>query len=83
MEKIYYAGQCPICHEYGRLEICKDVGNNQYLVICDECFGEWNNPEDTLNNIIGHRESIKKGEVLSATLDDIKNIGWDRFIVDK
>jgi len=82
MEKIFYVGQCPICREYGRLEICKDADNNQYLVICDECLAEWNNPEDALKNINGHRESIKKGKVLSATLNEIKKIGWDKFIVD-
>ena len=82
MEKKYYVGQCPICHEYGRLEICKNEYNNQYLVICDECLAEWKNPEDALKNINGHRESIKKGRVLNATFDEIKKIGWDRFIVN-
>lgn len=81
MEEIFYIGQCPICRKYGRLEIDKDVTNNEYLIICEECLAEWKNPQDALKNINGQR-CFEKGEIRSATFNEIKNLGWDKFIVD-
>lgn len=60
MEEIFYVGRCPICHEYGRLEIDKDVTNDEYLVICEECLVEWKSPQDALKNINGQRCFKKK-----------------------
>lgn len=81
MEKIYYVGNCPICCKYGRLEIDKDVTNNEYIVICEECLAEWKNPQDALRNVNGQR-CFAKGEVRSATIEEIKDLGWDKFIVN-
>ena len=81
MEEIFYVGECPICRGYGRLEIDKDVTNNEYLIICEECLAEWKNPQDALKNINGQR-CFKKGEIRSATFNEIKSLGWDKFIVD-
>ena len=83
MEKTYYVGRCPICGYYGQFEVCKNVKNNQYLVMCDDCLAEWKNPEDALQNINGHRGSIQEGKVVNATLDEIIKIGWDKFIVNR
>ncbi|MDO5539037.1 MAG: hypothetical protein Q4F83_03030 [Eubacteriales bacterium] len=74
MEEIFYVGQCPICREYGRLEIDKDVTNNEYLIICEECLVEWKNPQDALKNINGWRR-FGKGEIRSATFNEIKSLG--------
>ncbi len=80
MEGIFYVGQCPICCEYGRLEINKNITNNEYLIICEECLAEWKNPQDALKNINGRR-CLKKGKIRSATFNEIKSLGWDKFIV--
>ncbi len=80
MNKIFYIGQCPICRGYGRLEVDKDISNNEYLIMCDECFAEWNSPQEALKNINGHRENIKKGLVRSATWQEIMSMGWEIFI---
>lgn len=81
MEEIFYIGQCPVCCSYGRLEIDKDISNNEYLVMCEECLLEWKSPQDALKNIGGQRCS-GKGKVRSATFDEIKGLGWDKFVVD-
>lgn len=81
MEEIFYVGQCPICREYGRLEIDKDVTNNEYLIICEEYLAEWKNPQDALKNINGRR-CFENGEIKGATFNEIKSLGWDKFIVD-
>lgn len=81
MEKIYYAGRCPICCKYGRLEIDKDITNDEYMVICEECLAEWKTPQDALRNVGGQR-CCTKGEVRSATYDEIKALGWDKFIIN-
>lgn len=81
MGKIYYVGQCPICRKYGRLEIDKDITNNEYIVICEECLVEWKSPQDALGKENGQRR-IAKGEVRCATIEEIKCLGWDKFIVN-
>lgn len=82
MNSAFYIGQCPLCREYGRLEINKNISNNEYLVMCDECSAEWKSPQEALKNINGYRESIKEGVVRNATLEEIKDIGWEKFIVN-
>lgn len=82
MEKIYYVGNCPICCKYGRLEIDKDVTNNEYIVICEECYAEWKTPQDAFKNVNGQR-CFENGEYRAAILDEIKSIGWDKFISNK
>lgn len=79
MEKIFYIGDCPICR-YGRLEIHKDIAVDEYFVMCEECFAEWKNPQDALQNIRGKR-TFGKGAIRSATIDEIKILGWDKFVV--
>ena len=82
LEEIYYIGQCPICRGYGRLEIDKDFIDNEYLVMCEECLAEWKTPQDALNNINGRRCSCPEARVRSASLDEIREMGWEKFIVD-
>ena len=85
MSKIFYVGKCPVCWSYGRLEVDKDVTNNEYIVICEECLAEWKTPQDALRNANGQRRSFTGGEVRNvrnATYDEIKELGWDRFIVE-
>lgn len=80
MAKIYYIGQCPICCKYGKLEVDKDVTNNKFMVICEECLAEWNSPEDALKNVNGQRRFIR-GEVRGATLEEIEELGWEQYVV--
>lgn len=80
MEKTFYIGSCPICNEYGRLEIDRDTTSGQCIIICEECLAEWQNPEDALKNINGKRQVCKANVLRSATLEEIKEIGWEKFI---
>lgn len=79
MSKIFYVGQCPICREYGRLEIDKYIMKNECIVICEECLAEWKNPEEALKNVNGKRGG-EKGVAIPASFDEIKALGWDRFV---
>ena len=58
MDIIPYIGICKVCN-YGMLEINFDIMKNDCSIMCDECFAEWNNPEDALRNVNGFRESYK------------------------
>lgn len=82
MEEIYYVGDCPICLEYGRLEIDKDVTNDKYFVMCEECCAEWKTPQEAFQNINGRRVPYYGAVVRSATWDEIKEIGWDKFVIN-
>lgn len=79
--KDIYVGQCPICRGYARLEIDKDVTNDEYMVICEECLAEWKDPQSALRNVNGQRW-FAKGEVRGATIEEIRALGWDEFIVN-
>jgi len=46
-----------------------------------ECLAEWKCPEDALKNVNGFRKSYKKAETRLATIDEIKNCGWDRYLL--
>ena len=81
MGKIYYTVNCPVCCKYGRLEINKDITNNEYILICEECLAKWKSPQDALEHRNGQR-NFGTGKVRAATLDEIKALGWDKFIVD-
>ena len=82
LEGIYYIGQCPTCGKYGRLEIDKDIADNKYLIICEECLAEWDSPQDAIKNINGRRDSCHERRIRNASFDEIKDIGWDKFIVN-
>lgn len=81
MDKVFYAGRCPVCRSYGRLEFDKDVTNDECIIICEECFAEWKNPQDAIRNINGRRCTVKE-KVRRATFHEIKALGWDKFIVE-
>lgn len=81
MEKINYVGNCPICCGYGRLEMDKDIINDEYIVIYEECYAEWKTPQDAFNNVNGRR-CFGNEELRAATLDEIKALGWDGFITN-
>ena len=77
----YYVGKCPICGDYGMLEILYNFKENICSIMCDECLAEWNNPEDALKNVNGFRKSYKEAEARIATLEEIKEIGWEKYII--
>lgn len=83
MDKIYHIGSCPICHEYGQLEIYKNLNNNKLFIICEECLAEWSSPQDIINGVKGKRQSRNNGKVIVATIDEIKDLGWDKYIVEE
>ncbi len=78
MNKDLYIGQCSICRQ-GMLEIVKEKASGTIFVVCDECEAEWDNPDDALNKKRGTRG--KYGSVTGATLDEVLNLHWDRYIV--
>ena len=80
-EQIFYIGNCPVCYEYGRLEIDKDLTTGKYLVYCEECLAEWDSPQDALKNVNGRR-NFEGGPVRSASLDEIVSLGWDKYVVE-
>jgi hypothetical protein len=85
MEKTFYIGPCPLCRDYGRLEIDWDVSANRCIVVCEECLAEWASPQEAEQNRGGRRCEGGSGlpSLRSATLREIKAAGWDKFIADR
>lgn len=82
MEKIYHIGPCPICQEYGMLEIYKVMNDDRLIVICDECSAEWNSPLDVKTGVKGLRQSRINERVEVASINDIKKRGWDIYVIN-
>jgi len=80
-ESQYYIGRCPICGNYGMLEIVVNISSKECFILCDECSAEWANPEDALKNINGKREFETSQRVRNATYEEIKNLGWEKYLL--
>ena len=74
-----YIGKCPRCNSYGMLEIVVSEGD-VCVVVCDECFVEWPNPEAAMKNIGGIRNFSSSQKVRSATFEEIERAGWTEYI---
>jgi hypothetical protein len=79
----YHIGKCPICGDYGMLEIIYNFKKKNCSIMCDECLAEWKNPEDALKNANGFRKSYIEVEAKTATIEEIKEMGWEKYILPK
>lgn len=77
MKKSFYIGSCPVCGQ-GMLELVKENKSGSLFVLCDECEGEWESPENALSACKGSRG--KYGAVSKVTLQEIQAIHWDRYL---
>ena len=73
-------GSCPICREYGKLEVVINVNTHACSIMCDECFAEWKTPEDAVNNVNGFREFNSSTRVRTATAEEVIEQGWEVYI---
>lgn len=81
MENMIYIGKCPICNKYEMLETVMNESSNSLYIMCDECSAEWDNPEDALKDIRGHRETYPDSKVRSATVDEVTKESWNKYII--
>ena len=80
MDPMPYVGTCKVC-KYGMLEIHYNFKSNSYLVMCDECLAEWENPENALSNKNGCRKTYTEAEARIAGVEEIIEIGWGKYII--
>lgn len=77
MDNDFKVAWCPFCNQ-GWVEVVKDSGNERLVLICAECYTMWNAPRSIqLDNSIQY-EFVGKAEVPS--LNEIKGIGWKKFL---
>ena len=69
---------CPICNQ-GWVEIVKDIRTGTLFCCCDECETEWANPFNIEESDCLSRGSF--GQVVDPDDDEIKEIGWDTYIL--
>ena len=50
--------------------------------MCEECLAEWNNPEYALKNVNGFRKAYTEVEARTATIEEIKEAGWEKYILE-
>ncbi|WP_123040556.1 hypothetical protein [Cohnella candidum] len=63
----------------GWFVIWKDIVNNKFYVECTECCSQLDSPEYILSDKDFSIDSY--GISLYPTLDEIKEIGWDKYII--
>lgn len=83
MDNYIYIGNCSICREYGKLEIVINIKTNLCSVMCDEYMAEWKSSVDAINNVNVYRKFDSNVRVRTATLDEIKNMGWEKYIISR
>ena len=80
MRKIYYAGSCPLCGNYGDMEIMCYPASGSLSVVCEECMLEFETPNDYARCINGYRHSGVKAQSRPASIDEIAATGWYVFV---
>lgn len=69
---------CTKCH-LGSLSFYTEIATGTVYLICDGCGTLFDTPEDAFNGTV----SVKKySDSRKSTLDEIKNVGWEEFILD-
>jgi len=78
MDNDFKVAWCPFCNQ-GWVEIVKDSGNDDLVLICAECYTTWKEPGNiTLDNSIRY-EFLGMAE--TPSLNEIKKIGWENFLL--
>lgn len=71
----------PVENGHGMLEVMIDKSGEKFSVMCDECSVEWKSPNVALKNINGYRGPFSGEKIRSATLEEIKRVGWEKYIL--
>lgn len=69
---------CPVCNQ-GWIEILKETTTGKLFVCCSECETEWDNPKD-VKRLEG--TDSKYGPSNDPTQEEIKQMGWDIYIIN-
>ena len=83
MEYTYHVGECPVCKNYGRMEVIYNFESNRCSVICDECLLEFDTYADFLECKNGYRKSYETAKARSATFEEIVTSEWYPYIVER
>jgi uncharacterized Zn finger protein len=79
-----HIGNCPDCGGQGLLEIVRTKDRSKFLVMCDECGLQWHDPNSAINNPTATiKMSNRYNETEEVTIDEIKSIGWENYLVVK
>lgn len=81
--RIYHVGDCPVCGNYGRMEVLFDTSADKCFVMCEECHLEFSSMDDYRNKINGRRVCLAPNDnvvVRPATLREIQGTEWYPFI---
>lgn len=68
---------CPVCDQ-GWVEVVKECGSKHLFLRCTECEMNWDNFESFSS---GMGMFHKYGLVEDPTVDEVKEIGWDKYIL--
>jgi hypothetical protein len=81
MDNNYYKNKikwCPVCDQ-GWVQIFKEKSSEKLLILCDECFSEWEKPQ--LVNKDNFMYSVSNELIIDPTDEEIENKGWGNFLL--
>lgn len=87
MERIYHIGKCPVCRNYGRMELYYNIQTDKISAICEECELEFDSAVDYKNFKNGHRDlncyDITEPIIRPASIEEIERSEWYPYVTDK
>lgn len=79
MELGLIVGFCPACSQ-GNLVIVKDNLNDNFLVVCEECWARWKSP---LGISFDNCEPFAVWNYTRVKQDEIKNHDWFKYVINQ
>lgn len=67
---------CRVCDQ-GWVEIVKETQNSTLLLQCSECLSQWSTPGALENQEFMEDEVT----VSNPTYDEVKSLGWDKYVL--
>lgn len=71
------SNECTCCGRNGIVHMCVEEHGKLYLE-CDECFTQWDEPQDVLDKIDGFREKYQFHHY--AWYEEVEDAGWVKYI---
>lgn len=69
---------CPVCNQ-GWVQLVKNNNDKIYLC-CSECETEWEAPEKIE---INNGTQGKFGDSIDMSMEEVVNIGWDKYLLEE
>jgi len=82
MEYAYHVGECPVCKDWGLMEVLYNFESSRCSIMCEECLLEFDTLIDFLECKNGYRKTYEKAVARLATLEEIVITEWYPYLME-